>query len=274
MRSIESAHPAFWWIWAVLISTALIYQNTLSTSLAILGSIFLIATIIGIPKHRRAIFAFTIRLALFALVIRLLFAILIGVPLPGRTLFSLPEISLPDFLVGIRVGGPVTSERLYFAFTQGVMFAALITIFGLANSLSTPAQLIKSFPNRLYGLGVAVTLATTITPSIAKAVSRVRQAQYLRGQASQGVSSWRRIGSPVLEDALARSIDLAAAMEARGYGRSKSPTKYRRQSWRTADLIALLGAAYFALLFPALEIGQIFKLVILIFLITLPAVLR
>ena len=270
----EPAHPAFWWLWAALLSSTVVRVSSSTFSLIAILSVAVIAWRIGIPQHRMRIFALAIRIALLALAIRVGFAIIIGVPLPGRVLFTLPQIQLPDFLVGVRIGGPVVVERLSSAFEQGLALATLIAIFGLANSLSTPAQLIKALPNRLYGIGVAATLATTITPSIAKSVERIRIAQFLRGQPNRGFASWRRLGTPVLEEALARSIDLAAAMEARGYGRSAAPTRYRPQSWRSSDLASLAALTYLTFLFPFLDLSYPFEISIFAALTLTPAVLK
>lgn len=196
----------------------------------------------------------SLRLAALALVIRMIFALLIGVPMPGSTLFTLPQIDLPDFLVGIRVGGDVTTQRLAMAFAEASLFAALIIAFGAANSLTTPTKILKVIPAPLYGVGVATALATTLTPQLAASVARVRQAQFLRGQAAIGYKSWRRIGTPVLEDSLARSLDLAAALEARGYGAYRNPSRYRPIKWEINHWIAFLPAIYLALLYPLLSL--------------------
>ncbi len=56
-----------------------------------------------------------LRFALIAFSLRMAIGFIIGVPMPGTALFSIPQIRLPEFLVGIRVGGDVTSHRLFSA---------------------------------------------------------------------------------------------------------------------------------------------------------------
>ena len=119
------------------------------------------------------------QLAAIALGIRISTAMVIGVPMPGRELFALPAIQLPKFLVGIRLGGPVTSERLISAVSEGLLFAVIVIVFGLANAISIPTRLLKIMPKEIYGLGVATTLATSITPNLAASIQRIRQAQHL-----------------------------------------------------------------------------------------------
>lgn len=270
----RAPHAAFWWLWALLIAIATLRTSSSALSVVSVIAITYLAFSAGIDSRRTQMFLFALRFAGIALAIRMLFAIAISVPLPGREIFTLPQLQLPEFLVGIRVGGPVTLERLASAFNQGSLFAVMILVFALANALTTPTRLIKALPGSFYGFGVATTLATSITPSLASSVARIRTAQFLRGQPDRGMKSWRRLGTPVLEESLARSIDLAAALEARGYGRSTTPTKYRPDSWRPEDILALLGAAYLAFLFPFLDLNELLEISIFAVLLLVPAVLR
>ena len=226
-----------------------------------------------LPDHRWRIFKFSLVIAGAAVAIRILTAILIGVPMPGRTIFTLPQLQLPELFVGIRIGGPVTVDRLGGALSEALLFAALLMAFGLANAASTSTRLLRIIPSQLYGVGIAATLAATITPQLAQSVRRTRSAQLLRGQAD-GLRSWRRIGTPVLEDSLARSIDLAAALEARGYGRSNHISRYRPERWRSVDSVGLLAIAYLALVAPTLTIPPALTLLIFVIFTIVPTVIR
>ncbi|MEY3115882.1 MAG: hypothetical protein RL611_596 [Actinomycetota bacterium] len=53
-----------------------------------------------------------LRFALIAFTLRMAIGFFIGVPMPGTVLFSLPQIKLPEFLVGIRVGGDCHKSAL------------------------------------------------------------------------------------------------------------------------------------------------------------------
>jgi energy-coupling factor transporter transmembrane protein EcfT len=46
----------------------------------------------------------------------------------------------------------------------------------------------------------------------------------------------------LLEESLARSLDLAAAMDSRGYGYSKKRSRYRPISWRLKDSLVVISA--------------------------------
>jgi hypothetical protein len=65
--------------------------------------------------------------------------ILIGVPIPGRTLFSLPILHLPSWMPGIRIGGAVTLERLSSSLHEGIIIATLLALFGGRNFFDEPS---------------------------------------------------------------------------------------------------------------------------------------
>lgn len=175
-------------------------------------------------------------------------AIFLGVPMPGKTIVVLPMVQLPDFLVGIRLGGPVTSQRLLSGFNEAILLVSLILIFATANSLSNPHSLLRILPQRFYGIGLASMISSSVAPQAVRGIERVRSARRLRGQRVRGLRSWRAIALPVLEDSLERSIDLAASLESRGYGYFPHPTRYRPESWTLRDTIAISGAGYSFLL--------------------------
>jgi energy-coupling factor transporter transmembrane protein EcfT len=50
------------------------------------------------------------------------------------------------------------------------------------------------------------------------------------------------IAMPLLEDALERSLDLAAAMESRGFGQKVRRTRYRADRWQSQDHLIFLPA--------------------------------
>jgi energy-coupling factor transport system permease protein len=256
-------HPAFFWIWATLFTTSLIrLDETLLSLTAILAALLLIK-VSQREMVRLNVFLLSLKLAILAVTIRMIFAIIIGVPMPGQTIFSLPEFQLPDFLVGIRIGGEVTTDRLLGALNESLLFAALIILFGAANSLTTPTKILKVFPQRLYGFGLATAMATKMTPQFAESVSRIRMAQHLRGQSQKGAKSWRRIGTPVLEETLSKSLDLAASLEARGYGINPNPTRYKPIKWQSRESVALLPALYAAVVLPSLDLNPILILAML-----------
>lgn len=186
-------------------------------------------------------------LGLLIVVIRVLFRILFGGSDGGTVLFTLPEIPLPSWAAGVRLLGDVSSESLLAGLYDGMRLAAIIICVGAANALANPKRLLKSLPPALYEVGTAVVVALSMFPQLAESVQRVRRARRLRGDPGKGIGALRRIVVPVLEDALERSMTLAAGMDARGYGRAGQSTRRERTVTGTlmlGGLIALCVGTY------------------------------
>jgi energy-coupling factor transporter transmembrane protein EcfT len=119
--------------------------------------------------------------------------------------------------------------------SEGVIICAIIVVFGAAASLTSPHRLLRVLPIYMYEFGVSVVIASTVLPQLVTSFTRIRTAQRLRGQSTKGLSSYRRVAIPLLEESLARSLDLAAAMDARGYGVSRKRSRYRPITWGSID---------------------------------------
>ncbi|MFJ9019070.1 energy-coupling factor transporter transmembrane component T [Streptomyces sp. NPDC102259] len=235
-------HPAAWWLWALGLGTAATRTtNPLLLGLLLTVSAYVVTTCRPDTPWSRSYSAF-LKLALAVLVIRLVFVVALGSPIPGtRVLLTLPEVPLPDWAQGIRLGGPVTAEGLLFAFYDGLKLAALLVCVGAANALASPSRLLKTLPGALYETGVAVVVALTFAPNLIADVHRLRAARRLRGRPDTGLRGLLQVGLPVLEGALERSVALAAAMDARGYGRTADVPAPVRRTTAVLTLGGLLG---------------------------------
>ena len=184
-------------------------------------------------------FWFSLRLGAIILVIRTVVGVLIGVPIPGTRLFSVPILPLPSWIAGIRIGGVVTQERLLSSIHEGLIIITVICLFGAAVSLTSPHKLLRVTPVVIYEFGVATVIATSALPQLVKSVGRIRRARTLRGDENP---SWRSIAIPLLEDSLSRSLELAAAMDSRGYGVSRKRSRYRPIAWQQIDSAVVISA--------------------------------
>ncbi|MFD1668684.1 energy-coupling factor transporter transmembrane component T [Streptomyces calvus] len=241
-RHRTSLHPGAWWLWALALGTAATRTtNPLLLALLITVSAYVVATRRPHAPWARSYGAF-LKLALVVLLVRLAFAVVLGSPVPGtQVLLALPEVPLPSWAQGIRLGGEVTAEALTFAFYDALRLAALLVCVGAANALANPSRLLKSLPGALYELGVAVVVALTFAPHLIADVRRLRAARRLRGRPDRGVRGLLQVGLPVLEGALERSVALAAAMDARGYGRTAEVPPAVRRTTAALTLGGLLG---------------------------------
>ncbi|MFI6434180.1 energy-coupling factor transporter transmembrane component T [Streptomyces sp. NPDC050759] len=235
-------HPGAWWLWSLSLGIAATRTtNPLLLALLITTSAYVVATCRRPTPWSRSYAAF-VKLALAVLLVRLLFAITLGSPVPGtHVLVTLPELPLPDWAQGIRLGGRVTAESLVFALYDGLKLATLLICVGAANALANPHRLLKSLPGALYELGVAVVVALTFAPHLIADGRRLRSARRLRGRPDTGIRGLLQVGLPVLEGALERSVALAAAMDARGYGRTTEVPPGVRRTTTALTLGGLLG---------------------------------
>ena len=236
---MKSLHPLTWWIWSLLIVGAVIATN----SAWVAGLAIAVA---AISVHQFAedapwakSFWFSLRLGAIILFIRTIVGVLIGVPIPGTKLFSVPILPLPSWIAGIRIGGVVTQERLLSSIHEGLIIIAVICLFGAAVSLTSPHKLLRVTPVVIYEFGVATVIATSALPQLVQSVARIRRARTLRGDEKP---SWRSIAIPLLEDSLSRSLDLAAAMDSRGYGVSRKRSRYRPIPWQQIDSAVVASA--------------------------------
>ena len=184
-------------------------------------------------------FNWALKLALAVILFRVFIGVIIGVPVPGHTLFSIPQIPLPHWMAGITLGGPVTWERISATAIESLNIASIIAIFGAATSLTNPRAVLRSMPPIFYEVGMVLVIATTLTPQLVGNLKRIRIAQKIRGISNSKFLSWRQIAMPLLEDSLARALDLAAAMDSRGYGYSRKRSKYRPQKFTFKDVLLI-----------------------------------
>ncbi|MFI1091096.1 CbiQ family ECF transporter T component [Streptomyces sp. NPDC020917] len=244
-------HAGAWWVWALGMATAASRTtNVLLLALVVAVAGYVVAARRTDAPWARSYGAF-LRLGLAVLAIRVVFAVVLGSPIPGtHVVLTLPEVPLPHWAQGVRIGGRVTAEGLVFALRDGMKLATLLVCVGAANALANPARLLKSLPGALYEAGVAVVVAMTFAPHLVADVARLRAARRLRGREDRGVRALLQVGLPVLEGALERSVALAAAMDARGYGRTAQVPAGVRRATAALTLGGLLGvcAGTYALL--------------------------
>ena len=238
----SSLHPFTWWLWAIGLAIATVRFDSTWFSLSCVGVVMVVVYGFREEVPWAKSFEWTLKLALWILGVRTFVGIAIGVPIPGTELFKLPVLPLPSWMPGIRIGGAVTWERLSSSLTEGLLICSLILIFGAAASLTSPHRLLRVLPIYIYEFAVAVVIAISVLPQLVGSVKRIRMAQRLRGQNTRGFTSWKRVAIPLLEESLARSLDLAAAMDSRGYGVSKKRSRYRPISWRFKDSLVVLSA--------------------------------
>ncbi|WP_405016722.1 energy-coupling factor transporter transmembrane protein EcfT [Kitasatospora sp. NBC_00070] len=268
-RVPRDLHPVAWWIWALALGTAA--SRTTNPLL-----LFLVLAVLGYVVTARRTeapwargFKYYLWLALTVVAIRVTFRCIFatGITPHDHMLFSLPHLPTPAWYAGIQIGGPVSLEATLSAATDGLRLACLLCCIGAANTLANPKRALRVLPGALYELGVAVTVSLSVAPQLVQSVQRVVRARRLRAGRSKGIRALRSIVVPVLEDALERSLHLAAAMDSRGYGRAGTATRASRRITGALMLLGMTGlcAGMYGLLdgtapaalgLPALAVGS------------------
>lgn len=237
----RTVHPGAWWLWALGLAAAA--SRTANPVLLLL--ILAVAGLVVVQRRTDAPWALAFRMYLvlgaFIVVMRVVFRIVFGGGQGDTVLFTLPQIPLPELAAGIRLLGPVAAEQLLGGLYDGLRLATMVICVGAANALANPKRMLKALPGALYEIGTSVVVTLTVAPQLVESVQRVRRARRLRGGSGRGRSALRGIVIPVLEDAMNRSLALAAAMASHGYGRTGGVAARTRLLTGTLVIAGLLG---------------------------------
>ena len=237
----RSLHPGAWWLWAIgLAAAATRTQNPVPLLLILAVAGLVVSARRSTAPWARSYGAF-LKLALVIIAVRIVFQALLSTASQGPTvLFTLPELPMPEGS-GLKLGGQVTLEAVLRAFYEGLQLAVILCCVGAANSLGSARRLLRYVPGALYEIGVACVIALTFAPQLVTDTQRVREAHRLRGRTTRGPGSLKRLAMPVLEGALEHSVDLAAAMDSRGYGRTTDDSRVSRRLTGALVFGGLLG---------------------------------
>lgn len=261
----RALHPGAWWLWALgLAAAASRTTNPVPLVLVIVVTWFVVTARRG-DTPWAASYALFFKLSLAVIAIHLVFQALLADHGQGLTvLFTLPEIPLPD-ATGVKLGGEVTLEAVLVALYFALQLAAIFCCIGAANALGSARQLLRYMPAALYEIGVACVIALTFAPQLVTDARRVRLAAQARAGGRGRLRRFGRLAMPVLEGSLERSVALAAAMDARGYGRTTvaDPAERRLTAallltgalLTSLGLYGVLSGARSALGLPVLAVG-------------------
>jgi energy-coupling factor transport system permease protein len=228
-RLPRSLHPLSWWLWALGLAVA----ASRTTNPLLLAMILAVTTWVVLARRPDAPWANAFRLylwgGLLVVCLRVGFRVVFGGGQGSVVLLALPQLALPS-TAGVTLFGDITAESLLAGLYDGLRLATMLICLGGANALANPRRLLRSMPPALHEVSTAVVVALSVFPQLAESVLRVRRARRLRpGTGTKRVAGLRSTVVPVLEDALDRSLLLAASMDSRGYGRrgQRSPVASR-----------------------------------------------
>lgn len=132
-------------------------------------------------------------------------------------------------------GGNATLEGLVYGAVNGLALTLIFAAFTLLNRVTAVHDLVRLAPKAFHESGVVLSIALTFMPQTTRSLQRIREAQALRGHRVRGLRDWLPIVVPLLVSGMERSLCLAEAMVARGYGSVAD----RAQPLRTQLLLAL-----------------------------------
>jgi energy-coupling factor transport system permease protein len=131
----------------------------------------------------------------------------------------------------------VTREELHVALFQALRLTAVGLAFAAYALLLDHDRLVQAagFARRSV---LAIALATRLVPTLERDAAGLVEALRGRGVEVTGLRGRARLVSPLLAGSLERALNLAEAMEARGYGRPGA-TRSLKASWGGRERLAL-----------------------------------
>jgi len=217
-----------------------LYQHP-PTLLAAGAGIYLAATLAGVSRQVRR-------------------ATLIGLPIAIVIALVNPLVSQNGSTVIFRFGElfghrfDVTLEAVLFGLVAGLRVLVLIAAFGLFNAVVDPDELMRAVRRFSYRSALTASLATRLVPVLVRDATRMSDAARCRARPA----SRSMVARAALASALDRAVDVAAALELRGYGSAARPARARRP-WSRHDLRVTASAVTLALVvvgMRALGVGE------------------
>ncbi|MCS7112517.1 MAG: energy-coupling factor transporter transmembrane component T [Nitrososphaerota archaeon] len=159
-------------------------------------------------------------------------------------LFLTSMIVVVNMFAGYLSGGlTLTVETVSYAFSMGLRFLTFTSIFSIFFLTTTPEDLSLALEKLKvpYDYCFAFTSAIRFVPDLALEIQTVIDAQRSRGLELEKGNIVRRIRNyipiliPVFIRSFTRSIELAEAMEARGYGASEKRTSIYELNMKHSD---------------------------------------
>ena len=135
----------------------------------------------------------------------------------------------------------VTREELWGGAYRGLQLAAVGLAFAAYALLLDHDRLVQA-AGAARRLVLAVALATRLVPALERDAAGLVETMRGRGVDARGLRGRARLLSPLLAGSLERSLRLAEAMEARGFGRPGA-TRLPQPRWSGRDRAALVLAA-------------------------------
>ncbi|HEY3187292.1 MAG TPA: energy-coupling factor transporter transmembrane component T [Solirubrobacteraceae bacterium] len=185
-------------------------------------------------------------------------AALIGLPIAIVIALVNPLVSQNGQTVILRLGTlfghsfDVTLEAVVFGLVAGLRVLVLIAAFGLFNAVVDPDELLRAVRRVSYRSALTASLATRLVPVLVRDATRMSDAARCRARPAPRTA----VARAALASALDRAVDVAAALELRGYGSAGKPAP-RRRPWSRHDLRVATAAVFIALVVVCMRVAGV-----------------
>jgi energy-coupling factor transport system permease protein len=137
----------------------------------------------------------------------------------------------------------ITLEATAAGVFNGLRVIVIVTAFGLMSAVVDPDDLLRMFRRVSYRSALTATLATRLVPVLARDATRMGDAARCRPHPPGRLA----VARAALAGALDRAVDVAAALEVRGYslgGRTARRARpWSRHDWRVAGAAIVVSVA-------------------------------
>jgi len=120
------------------------------------------------------------------------------------------------------LAGPLTINALFYGVLGAMAALSLVIIGTTVGAVVDWPMLLRLLPSRLTDVAVAGSVTWTMLPRTTAAWHEIREAQAARGHRPRGARGLLPLIVPLLAGGLDRSLTLAEALEARGFGGTSS----------------------------------------------------
>jgi energy-coupling factor transport system permease protein len=144
----------------------------------------------------------------------------------------------------------ITLEALAAGGLAGLRVIAFVMAFGLFSACVDPDDMLRAFRRFSYRSALTAALATRLVPVLARDATRMGDAMRCRPSQPGRLA----VARAALSGALDRGVEVAAALEVRGYSRAGKPTRSPRP-WSRHDLRVATAAVFVAVSAIALRIA-------------------
>ena len=249
-------HPGAWMSWVTMVMVVALATTNPFYLVLLLLCVILVATLAprtgtGVTSFR-ALFAFAVVMLAFSVLVAT-----INGNYGDHILFTIPGPNVPKWLGGLRLGGPVSAEGLVAASIRGLTILCIFLAFGVFNGAVSPHRVLRTTPGALFHASLVLTVGLTLLPSSIEDLRRIREMRALRG----APPGWRDLPAlvvPAVINGLERSMQLAEAMEARGYASGSRPPRSARLAAAASAPLLIAAAWLWFYTDPGQPLGALF----------------